>query len=100
VNFDQFSLDRRIMAGIKGVGYTTPTPIQQQAIPIVLEGRDVLGVAQTGTGKTAAFILPILHRLTKPPKSSVIMSSTYAGWHREVARRQESWDLAGAPPVR
>lgn len=71
MNFDQFSLDRRIMAGIKGVGYTTPTPIQQQAIPIVLEGRDVLGVAQTGTGKTAAFILPILHRLTSGPLRQV-----------------------------
>jgi ATP-dependent RNA helicase RhlE len=65
VNFDQFSLDPRIAAGVKGAGYTTPTPIQEQAIPIALEGRDVLGLAQTGTGKTAAFVLPILQRLTK-----------------------------------
>jgi ATP-dependent RNA helicase RhlE len=67
VNFKQFSLDPRIGAGIKAVGYTTPTPIQQQAIPVVLEGRDVLGLAQTGTGKTAAFVLPILQRLTRGP---------------------------------
>ena len=67
MNFEQFSFDRRIVAGIKAVGYTTPTPIQQQAIPVVLEGRDVMGLAQTGTGKTAAFILPILQRLTKGP---------------------------------
>jgi ATP-dependent RNA helicase RhlE len=65
VDFEQFSLDPRIVAGIKAVGYVTPTPIQQQAIPLVLQGRDVLGLAQTGTGKTAAFILPILNRLTK-----------------------------------
>jgi len=67
VNFEQFSFDRRIAAQIKAVGYTTPTPIQQQAIPRVLEGRDVMGLAQTGTGKTAAFTLPILQRLTKGP---------------------------------
>ena len=67
MNFEQFSFDRRIVAGIKAVGYTTPTPIQQQAIPIVLEGRDVMGLAHTGTGKTAAFMLPILQRLTKTP---------------------------------
>ena len=67
MNFKQFSLDPRIGAGIKAAGYTTPTPIQQQAIPVVLKGRDVLGVAQTGTGKTAAFVLPILQRLTRGP---------------------------------
>ncbi len=65
MNFQQFSLDPRIDAGITAAGYTTPTPIQQQAIPIILAGRDVLGLAQTGTGKTAAFMLPILQRLTK-----------------------------------
>ena len=64
MSFDQFSLDQRVISGIKSVGYTTPTPIQQRAIPIVLEGRDLLGLARTGTGKTAAFILPILHRLS------------------------------------
>jgi len=71
LSFEQFSLDRRIAAAIKTVGYTTPTPIQQQAIPLVLAGRDVLGLAQTGTGKTAAFLLPILQRLTKGPRRRV-----------------------------
>ena len=65
MNFEQFSLDPRIRAGIKAASFITPTPIQQQAIPAVLKGRDVLGVAQTGTGKTAAFVLPILQRLTQ-----------------------------------
>ena len=67
MNFKQFALDPRLDAGIEAAGYTTPTPIQQQAIPVVLQGRDVLGLAQTGTGKTAAFVLPILQRLTKGP---------------------------------
>ena len=65
MSFELFRLDTRIAAGVKAAGYTTPTPIQEQAIPVVLEGRDVLGIAQTGTGKTAAFVLPILERLTK-----------------------------------
>jgi ATP-dependent RNA helicase RhlE len=65
--FDAFNLDTRIRAGIADAGYATPTPIQQQAIPFVLEGRDVLGLAMTGTGKTAAFMLPILQRLTRGP---------------------------------
>ena len=67
MNFKDFSLDSRILAAVKSVGYTEPTPIQEQAIPVVLEGRDVLGLAQTGTGKTAAFALPILQRLTSGP---------------------------------
>ena len=71
MNFERFSLDPRINAGIKSAGFTTPTPIQQQAIPVVLEGRDVLGLAQTGTGKTAAFMLPILQRLIRGPRHRV-----------------------------
>ncbi len=63
MSFTQFSLDPRIMGGVESAGYTEPTPIQQQAIPVVLKNRDVMGIAQTGTGKTAAFALPILNRL-------------------------------------
>jgi len=65
--FNQFSFDPRIQAGITGVGFTDPTPIQKEAIPVVMKGGDVLGLAQTGTGKTAAFLLPILERLTRGP---------------------------------
>ncbi len=71
MNFEQFSLDPRIVAGVEAMGYTLPTPIQEQAIPVVLTGRDILGIAQTGTGKTAAFILPILQRLTYGPLRQV-----------------------------
>jgi ATP-dependent RNA helicase RhlE len=63
VDFSSFSLDRRILVGVRDCGYSSPTPIQVQAIPPVLSGRDVLGLAQTGTGKTAAFALPLLQGL-------------------------------------
>jgi ATP-dependent RNA helicase RhlE len=63
MNFDEFNFHPQVTAGILAAGYETPTPIQTQAIPSVMEGRDVMGLAQTGTGKTAAFVLPILNRL-------------------------------------
>ncbi len=71
MNFESFNLHPRVAAGVKQLGYTTPTPIQTQAIPIVMQGRDVMGLAQTGTGKTAAFGLPILHRLMDGPRGHV-----------------------------
>jgi len=63
LNFEQFNLDSRLMRGIKNAGYETATPIQEAAIPAALRGRDIIGTAQTGTGKTAAFVLPILNKL-------------------------------------
>ena len=63
MNFEVFKLHSKITAGIKSLGYTTPTPIQAQSIPPILDGSDVIGLAQTGTGKTAAFVLQILQRL-------------------------------------
>ncbi|MCL4271594.1 MAG: DEAD/DEAH box helicase [Anaerolineales bacterium] len=63
MNFNQFNLDSRLKPGIQKAGYDTPTPIQQAAIPAALRGRDIIGTAQTGTGKTAAFVLPILNKL-------------------------------------
>ncbi len=62
-DFQAFGLDKHILKTLSGLGITQPTPIQQRAIPVVLEGRDVMGLAQTGTGKTAAFGLPILQKL-------------------------------------
>lgn len=67
MTFKQFNLDPRLLAGIKDAGFESPTPIQEQAIPEILAGRDVMGLAQTGTGKTAAFMLPVLHHLTTGP---------------------------------
>lgn len=63
MNFEQFNFHPTIVNAIKNCGYTAPTPIQAQAIPHLLQGNDLLGLAQTGTGKTAAFVLPTLHKL-------------------------------------
>ncbi|MDH5507083.1 MAG: DEAD/DEAH box helicase [Anaerolineae bacterium] len=71
MTFNQFELDPRLMEGIKRAGYQTPTPIQTQAIPEALKGHDLIATAQTGTGKTAAFVLPILNKLIKGPRKKV-----------------------------
>ena len=63
MNFETFNFHPSVAAGVAAAGYETPTPIQARAIPQVSNGRDVMGMAQTGTGKTAAFVLPILNRL-------------------------------------
>jgi ATP-dependent RNA helicase RhlE len=71
LSFSTFKLHPQIAAGVKALGYETPTPIQLQAIPPVMQGHDVMGLAQTGTGKTAAFVLPILERLLTGPRGRV-----------------------------
>ena len=63
MSFDTLGLEPRLLQGVAAMGYTDPTPIQAESIPHVLEGRDVVGCAQTGTGKTAAFVLPLLQRI-------------------------------------
>ncbi len=70
MNFDELKLSDVLLNAIKKAGFKTPTPIQEGIIPVMLEGKDVLGRAQTGTGKTAAFILPILQYLIDNPKKS------------------------------
>ena len=67
MSFKALGLDPNILTAIEEAGYTEPTPIQAAAIPVVIQGGDVIGIAQTGTGKTAAFTLPILTRLTAHP---------------------------------
>jgi len=85
LNFTSFSFHPLISAGISAAGYSTPTPIQIHTIPPILAGRDVLGLAQTGTGKTAAFVLPILQGLLRGPRGRLrilILSPT-----RELAEQ-------------
>nr|WP_293833748.1 DEAD/DEAH box helicase [uncultured Arsenicibacter sp.] len=69
MTFSQLGLIDPILKALREEGYSTPTPIQQQAIPLVLDGNDLLGVAQTGTGKTAAFAIPMLQRLNAQPRA-------------------------------
>jgi ATP-dependent RNA helicase RhlE len=79
MDFDQFQLNEALRRGLGKIGFTAPTPIQAGAIPPALDGRDVLGIAQTGTGKTAAFLLPSMQRLlhenvgTRPHAPSVVV---------------------------
>ena len=67
MSFAPLGLTPELLRAVAAEGYTEPTPVQAEAIPLVLEGRDVLAGAQTGTGKTAAFVLPILQRLNGDP---------------------------------
>ncbi|HIJ81035.1 MAG TPA: DEAD/DEAH box helicase [Desulfuromonadales bacterium] len=71
MKFQDFQFHSDVAEGARAAGYSIPTPIQQQAVPVVMQGRDVIGLAQTGTGKTAAFALPILHRLASGPRGRV-----------------------------
>lgn len=71
MSFDRFNFNQKIVAGIKACNFTEPTPIQKQAIPPVLAGDDLMGLAQTGTGKTAAFVLPLLQHLSQGPRGRI-----------------------------
>ncbi|MBN1375979.1 MAG: DEAD/DEAH box helicase [Dehalococcoidia bacterium] len=71
MSFYNFNLESSVMAGVEEFGYDIPTPIQEQSIPLIMQGRDLIGLAQTGTGKTAAFVLPVLHRLLQLPRGRI-----------------------------
>jgi ATP-dependent RNA helicase RhlE len=71
MSFEKFKLDEKILAGIVAAGYRKPTPIQAQSIPPIMAGKDIMGLAQTGTGKTAAFVLPILQRLMQGQRGPI-----------------------------
>ena len=94
--FDHLGLDPALVRAVDAIGYEAPTPIQREAIPPILVGRDVIGTAQTGSGKTAAFLLPILQRLMKQPAGrtrALVLSPT-----RELtARRPPSGPSRRAP---
>jgi superfamily II DNA/RNA helicase len=87
--FTQLGLSDKVLAAIKAAGYTTPTPIQEQAIPHVLARRDVLGIAQTGTGKTAAFTLPMLTMLEHGRARARIARTLIVEPTRELAAQVE-----------
>ena len=87
MSFTKLGLSATVLEGVKAMGYTEPTPIQLRAIPLVLEGRDIIGSAQTGTGKTAAFALPILTKLRQHERvtRALILEPT-----RELAAQVET----------
>ena len=81
-SFTQLALSIEILAAIKNLGYQQMTPIQAASIPVLLEGHDVIGRSQTGSGKTAAFVLPILHKLSIHDKTpqALILAPTRASF--------------------
>src|ERR1700754_942480 len=88
MSFSQLGLSPEVLEGVKAAGYAQPTPIQLRAMPLLLSGRDVIGSAQTGTGKTAAFALPILSKLGShqgPTPRCLILEPT-----RELAAQVET----------
>ncbi|MBL8165705.1 MAG: DEAD/DEAH box helicase [Anaerolineae bacterium] len=96
MQFSDLNLIEPLLRAVREEGYTTPTPIQQQAIPHVLLGRDLLGCAQTGTGKTAAFALPILQRLNEKPRTGKGPRVLVLAPTRELAAQiGDSFDVYG-----
>lgn len=92
VGFDAFKLNKQLLEAVAESGYTTPTPIQQKAIPLALAGHDVLGIAQTGTGKTAAYILPVLMKVKyaqgKHPRALILAPTRELVMQIEEVARQ------------
>ena len=96
MSFDQLGLSPKVLEAVTAAGYTNPTPIQAQAIPPALERRDVLGLAQTGSGKTAAFTLPMLHIMEKGRARARMPRTLILEPTRELAAQvQESFDSLG-----
>lgn len=84
--FSELGLPKAVVDAVTDLGYITPTPVQQQAIPALLSGRDVLAAAQTGTGKTAAFALPVISKMLAAPKARAAKKCV-----RLFSRRRENW---------
>src|ERR1041385_5629049 len=96
MSFANLGLSEKVLSAVAASGYTTPTPIQEQAIPHVLARRDVLGIAQTGTGKTAAFVLPMLTMLEKGRARARMPRTLILEPTRELAAQvEESFDKYG-----
>jgi ATP-dependent RNA helicase RhlE len=91
MGFDTLGLSAAVLEAIEESGYTTPTPIQAQAIPIILEGKDVIGASQTGTGKTAAFALPTLSKIEKLGKPQILVLEPTRELAHQVAEQFEKY---------
>ncbi len=91
MGFDTLGLSAEVLQAVDESGYTSPTPIQAQAIPLILEGRDVIGASQTGTGKTAAFALPTLSKITKLGKPQILVLEPTRELAHQVAEQFEKY---------
>ena len=93
MSFDNLGLDARLLDAVRTMGYATPTPIQEQAIPPIVAGKDIVGCAQTGTGKTAAFVLPLLQRIAgggKSPRALIVTPTRELAVQIDGVARQAS----------
>jgi superfamily II DNA/RNA helicase len=97
VTFEQLKLHHKLIRGVHDLGYDAPTPIQAQAIPAALEGRDLIACAPTGTGKTAAFLLPTLQHLLNGPTRQTDAPDAGLG-HYANSRAGDSGTRSGLPP--
>ncbi len=103
MEFKDFNLDSRLLQGIAAIGFTHPTPIQEQSIPAGMAGRDLLAAAMTGSGKTASFLLPVLHRLLDKPRGAtraLVLTPTRelaAQIHEELVELARFTKITGAP---
>lgn len=95
MEFNDFGLSIEVLDGIQSLGFKTPTPIQAQAIPVVMKGRDLIGNAQTGTGKTGAFLLPVLDRLVRNPTTTGVQCLILAPTRELVKQIDEQIDGLG-----
>lgn len=92
--FQDLGLSETTLSAVERMGFTAPTPVQEQAIPLVLEGRDVVAAATTGTGKTAAFALPLFERIgraKRPGSPRALVVSPRASWPSKSTPPARSW---------
>lgn len=87
MKFDELGLDEAILQGLEAMNFQETTPIQEKTIPVILEGKDIIGCAQTGTGKTAAYILPLLNRMLNEPHSEEHINAIIMAPTRELAQQ-------------
>src|ERR687891_1113315 len=85
MSFSNLGLSPKVLTAVEAAGFQTPTPIQAKAVPVAVTGRDVLGIAQTGTGKTASFVLPMLTRLERGRARARMPRSLILAPTRELA---------------
>src|SRR5688500_1595859 len=91
MGFDTLGLSEAVLEAVTESGYENPTPIQAQALPLILEGRDVIGASQTGTGKTAAFALPTLSKLKPMGKPQILVLEPTRELAHQVAEQFEKY---------
>lgn len=87
MKFEEMGFDAALLEGLEAMNFEDMTPVQEQAIPIIMEGKDVIACAQTGTGKTAAYLLPVLNRLLIEPHDSDSVNAIIMSPTRELAQQ-------------